>query len=196
MTKEFLYCAVALVLAMCGATAPATAQFPPPPPLPTPPAEAQPVPVPPKGKKAPAPAGLSIAGNWSGQVTQVGSQAPYKFELVIGRKGAETKYPDLDCTGRLLAPARGNPISSSSKSSLKARWTRVGAVQTVRSRLREPVTIWRGSGLAVSKTTRSSLTARARKSSMQSDAIASHEGSAALDGGSETLCYLLDRNHI
>jgi hypothetical protein len=101
MTKEFLYCAVALVLAMCGATAPATAQFPPPPPLPTPLAEAQPVPVPPKVKKAPAPPGLSIAGNWSGQVTQVGSQAPYKFELVIGPKGAETKYPDLDCTGTL-----------------------------------------------------------------------------------------------
>jgi hypothetical protein len=25
------------------------------------------------------------------------SQAPHKFELVIGPKGAETKYPDLDC---------------------------------------------------------------------------------------------------
>ena len=100
MRKGFLYCAVVLALAMRG-IALAIAQFPPPPPLPTPPAEAQPVTAPQKGKKAPAPPGLSIAGNWSGQVTQVGSQAPYKFELVIGPKGAETKYPDLDCTGTL-----------------------------------------------------------------------------------------------
>jgi hypothetical protein len=100
MTKGFLYCAVVLVLAICG-IAPATAQFPPPPPLPTPPAEAQPVPGPAKGKKAPAPPGPSIAGDWSGQLTQVGSQTPYKFELVIGPRGAETKYPDLDCAGKL-----------------------------------------------------------------------------------------------
>jgi hypothetical protein len=195
MTKEFLYCAVALVLAMCGATAPATAQFPPPPPLPTPLAEAQPVPVPPKGKKAPAPPGLSIAGNWSGQVTQVGSQAPYKFELVIGPKGAETKYPDLDCTGTLTRAGAWKSYIFFVEIITKGAVDK-GTVPTVRSRLRERVTIWRCSGLAVSKTTRSSLTARSRKSSMQSDAIASHEGSAALDGGSETLCYLLDRNHI
>jgi hypothetical protein len=44
---------------------------------------------------------LSIAGNWSGQLTQVGSQWPYKFELVIGPRGAQTTYPDLDCTGTL-----------------------------------------------------------------------------------------------
>ena len=100
MRKGFLYCAVVLALAMRG-IAPAIAQFPPPPPLPTPPAEAQPVPAPPKGKKAPAPPGPSIVGNWSGQLTQVGSQTPYKFELVIGPRGAETTYPDLDCTGTL-----------------------------------------------------------------------------------------------
>jgi hypothetical protein len=100
MRKGFLYCAVVLALAMRG-IAPAIAQFPPPPPLPTPPAEAQPVPAPPKGKKAPAPPGPSIVGNWSGQLTQIGSQTPYKFELVIGPRGAETTYPDLDCTGKL-----------------------------------------------------------------------------------------------
>ena len=100
MSKRFRYCAVVLALAMCR-IAPATAQFPPPPPLPTPPAEAQPVPAPPKGKKAPAPANSSIVGNWSGQLTQIGGQTPYKFELVIGPRGAETTYPDLDCTGTL-----------------------------------------------------------------------------------------------
>jgi hypothetical protein len=98
--KGFLYCAVVLALAMCG-IAPAIAQFPPPPPVPTPPAEAQPVPAPSKGKKAPGPANSSIVGNWSGQLTQIGSQTPYKFELVIGPRGAETTYPDLDCTGKL-----------------------------------------------------------------------------------------------
>jgi hypothetical protein len=100
MPKRFLYCAVVLALTMWG-IAPAIAQFPPPPPLPTPPAEAQPAPGAPKGKKASAPPGSSIAGNWSGQVTQIGSQTPYKFELVIGPKGAETNYPDLDCKGKL-----------------------------------------------------------------------------------------------
>ena len=39
--------------------------------------------------------------NWSGQLTQIGGQTPYKFELVIGPRGAETTYPDLDCTGTL-----------------------------------------------------------------------------------------------
>jgi hypothetical protein len=100
MAKSSLYCALALVLAMCGIS-PAIAQFPPPPPLPAPPTQAQPVPAPPKGKKAPAPPGPSIVGNWGGQLTQVGSQTPYKFELVIGPRGAETMYPDLDCTGTL-----------------------------------------------------------------------------------------------
>ena len=32
---------------------------------------------------------------------QVGSQSPYKFEISINARGAETKYPDLDCTGKL-----------------------------------------------------------------------------------------------
>src|SRR5260221_13196260 len=100
MSKRFRYCAVVLALAMCR-IAPATAQFPPPPPLPTPPTQAQPVPAPPKGKKAPAPPGPSIVGNWTGQLTQVGSQTPYKFQLVIGPRGPEPQHPDVDCTGTL-----------------------------------------------------------------------------------------------
>jgi hypothetical protein len=88
--KALCYCSAALVLAMAAAVAPATAQFPPAP-------DDQPA----KGKKGAAAAGPSINGNWSGQLTQVGSQTPYKFELAINAKGAETKYPDLDCTGKL-----------------------------------------------------------------------------------------------
>jgi hypothetical protein len=97
-SKGILHCAVVLVLAMCG-IAPATAQSPPSPPLPTP--EVQPVPAPQEGNKPPAPADTSIAGNWSGQLTQIERQTPYKLELVIGPRGGKTTYPDLDCTGKL-----------------------------------------------------------------------------------------------
>src|SRR5262245_45137997 len=89
--KVLRYCSAALVLATVAAVAPATAQFPPAP-------EDQPAA---KGKKGAAAASPSINGTWSGQLTQVGSQTPYKFELVINARGAEAKYPDLDCTGKL-----------------------------------------------------------------------------------------------
>ena len=99
MTRVFLRCTVVLVLAMAAAIAPATAQLPPPPPTSAPPASAPPLAGTPK--KKPTPPGPSIAGNWSGQLTQVDNQAPYKFELAVSAKGAETKHPDLDCTGKL-----------------------------------------------------------------------------------------------
>src|ERR1700730_8601954 len=54
-----------------------------------------------KGKRGGAAAAPSINGNWAGELTQVGSQTPYKFELAISAKGAEAKYPDLDCIGKL-----------------------------------------------------------------------------------------------
>ena len=102
MTRAFLSCTVVLVLATAAAIAPAIAQFPPSPApaTPVPPAGAPPPAAAPK-KKAATPPGPSIAGNWSGQLTQVDNPAPYKFELAIGPKGAETKYPDLDCAGKL-----------------------------------------------------------------------------------------------
>src|SRR5215831_17586744 len=171
MARGFLHCAVVLVLAMCG-IAPATAQFPPPPPLPTPPAEAQPVPGPPKGKKAAAPPGPSIVGNWSGRLTQVGSQTPYKLSSSSAPEGQRQRILTSTARERLLASGRRNPMSSSSRSLLRARSTRVGAVPTVLSPLREPATIWRCSGLAASNPTRSSLTARSQKSSMESDELA------------------------
>jgi hypothetical protein len=52
-------------------------------------------------KKAAQPAGPGIAGNWNGELNQVGSTTPYKFDLSITAKGAETRYPDLDCIGKL-----------------------------------------------------------------------------------------------
>jgi len=99
MTRAFLRCTVVLVLAMAAAIAPATAQFPPPPPTFAPPANAPPLAGTPK--KKPTPPGPNIAGNWSGQLTQVDNQAPYNFELAVSAKGAETKHLDLDCTGKL-----------------------------------------------------------------------------------------------
>jgi len=93
--------ATAFALAMTAAIVPATAQFPATPDDQT--TSAPPLVGTPKTKKAaPAPAGgPNIAGNWTGQLTQVGSDKPYKFELSINAKGAETKYPELDCTGKL-----------------------------------------------------------------------------------------------
>ena len=55
---------------------------------------------PPRARRAPPPP-PAINGNWTGELTQVGSPTPYKFELTINAKGAETKYPDLDCIGKL-----------------------------------------------------------------------------------------------
>jgi hypothetical protein len=42
-----------------------------------------------------------VIGNWSGQLNQVGSQAPYNFNLSVTARAAESKYPDLDCVGKL-----------------------------------------------------------------------------------------------
>jgi hypothetical protein len=112
MTKGFPYRAVILILAIGGGIVPATAQFQWPPELSTPTQEAQPAPAIPKAKQAPKPpsapvagapvAGPSVAGNWRGELTQVGSKSPYKLELVISATAGETKYPGLDCAGKLI----------------------------------------------------------------------------------------------
>jgi hypothetical protein len=94
--KALQACGAAAVLAMVAAITPATAQFPPTPDeLTDPPAK--------KGstKGAAAGAGPNVVGNWTGQLNQVGSQTPYKFDISITSRGAETRYPDLDCTGKL-----------------------------------------------------------------------------------------------
>jgi hypothetical protein len=98
--KPLRTCAAALLLAVLAAIGPASAQFPP---TADDPADTPPLAGTPKTKKgAPPPAaGPNITGNWAGMLTQVGSTTPYKFELSINARGAETKYPDLDCTGKL-----------------------------------------------------------------------------------------------
>ena len=96
MPKELRYCAAAFVL-LVAATAPAAAQF-----SPTPDAEQTSPPVgKPKGKKATLTSAPSIAGSWAGTLTQVGNETPYQFEMAITANSVETKYPDLDCTGKL-----------------------------------------------------------------------------------------------
>src|SRR6266702_6320058 len=106
MNKPSLFCAGVAVLAMAVAIVSASAQFPPPPPPTSPPPPDAPVGAPKKKapvgtpkKKATEPE-LSITGTWNGELNQVGSTAPYKFELSITAKGAETKYADLDCIGK------------------------------------------------------------------------------------------------
>ena len=52
-------------------------------------------------RKKATPSETSITGTWIGQLTQVGSDAPHQFELAITASGARTRYPDLDCVGKL-----------------------------------------------------------------------------------------------
>jgi len=95
--------AAAAAVAMAVAIVPATAQFPP---TPDDSQDNPPLAGTPKNKKGAtatgsAAAGPNVAGNWTGQLTQIGSSTPYKFDISITAKAAETKYPDLDCTGKL-----------------------------------------------------------------------------------------------
>ena len=56
----------------------------------------------PTGNNPLAAIGPAIVGKWSGQLTQIGSRSSYKVELAITPKSAESKYPDLDCIGKLI----------------------------------------------------------------------------------------------
>jgi hypothetical protein len=94
MPKAFCYRAAVFIVGLSAAIGPAIAQFPP---TPDDPAE-QSTSKRPAAALAAAP---NINGNWSGQLHQVGSEAPYNFEIMINGNGAQTKYPDLDCTGKL-----------------------------------------------------------------------------------------------
>ena len=96
--KIVLDCGAALSLAFLLALEPALAQFPPPPSASTP---SETPPLVGKPKKKATPSESNITGTWIGQLTQVGSDAPHQFELVISGNGAETRYPDLDCAGKL-----------------------------------------------------------------------------------------------
>jgi hypothetical protein len=117
MGKWFACWAVAPILILAGGAVPAIAQFQWPPELsaptgnepaappegrPGPPAEASTTPGIPPAKKPLTPAGPVVAGSWKGELTQIGSKTPYKVELAISPTGAETKYPDLKCAGKLI----------------------------------------------------------------------------------------------
>jgi hypothetical protein len=43
----------------------------------------------------------SVNGTWTGQVSQVGSQSEYSVVLTITDRGAQTEYPELECSARL-----------------------------------------------------------------------------------------------
>src|SRR5712691_3699880 len=95
---------VASLIALVATSVPGKSQSPfPPPPVPATPAPSDNAPPPssPAKRKAATPAGPNIVGNWSGELNQVGNTTSYKFELSITAKGAETKYLDLDCAGKL-----------------------------------------------------------------------------------------------
>ncbi len=99
MVKTLRICAAVTVIGMLAVIAPATAQFPPGPDDSTDQAQQGA----PKAKRAATPTAVGpvISGSWTGQLKQVGRETPYGLELTINAKGAETKYPDLDCAGKL-----------------------------------------------------------------------------------------------
>ncbi len=99
MTKSIFWTALT-VSTVAGAIVPAAAQWPssPAPPQ-TSPQNTPPV-VGTPAKQA-TPSGPGIVGNWSGKLTQIEGKTPYEVELSITAKGAETKYPSLDCVGKL-----------------------------------------------------------------------------------------------
>jgi hypothetical protein len=112
MTKTSLLCTGVTVLAMAVAIVSASAQFPPSPPPTSPPPPDAPAGTPKKKAPAGAPKATQsqsdITGTWGGELNQVGSTAPYKFEFSITAKGAETKYADLDCIGKLTRIGQSN----------------------------------------------------------------------------------------
>jgi hypothetical protein len=81
-------------------------QFPPAQPFPPAPGQPAPEPAPPAQKRAapPAarpPAGPTVAGTWSGPVTQIGRETKYSVVLTLTSTGGETNYPELNCGGKL-----------------------------------------------------------------------------------------------
>jgi hypothetical protein len=108
MGKGFLCCAIVAVIIFGDATARAGAQapFPWPPELSTaqadqPPGEDQEAAPGAPSKKPRAMPGPDVAGNWKGELTQIGESMPYKLTLAVGPNGGQTQYPDLKCEGKL-----------------------------------------------------------------------------------------------
>jgi hypothetical protein len=97
---------------------------------------------------------LRLQGRQSSEIGAVNSprsaaKRPINSNSSSAPEGQRQRILTSTARERLLASGRRNPMFSSSRSSLRARSTRVGAVPTVLSRSREPVMIWRCSGLAV-----------------------------------------------
>ena len=81
-------------------------QFPPAQPFPPPPARSgSPQTSPPATEKRAPPAARSaapaVAGTWSGEVTQIGSESKYSVVLTLTATGGESNYPELNCSGKL-----------------------------------------------------------------------------------------------
>src|SRR5262249_50101209 len=146
MARGFLYCDVVLVLGMCG-IAPATAQFPPPPHFQRHRRKLSPSPAHPKARKL-----LRLQAHQSSEIGAVNSprsaaKRPINSTSSSAPEGQRQRILTSIAQERLLASGRRCPD---------------GTITVARA-----VTIWRCSGLAVSKPTRSSLTARSQKSSME-----------------------------
>src|ERR1700730_12873833 len=90
-------------------------------------------------------------------------ERPISLSSSLALVGERQRILTSTALERLLASRRHHPMSFSWKPSLRAKLTRVGAVPTALSRLREWVTVWRCSGLAAFKGVPSSPTVGRRK---------------------------------
>ena len=160
MTKLSRYFAVALVAAMAATVFPAIAQFPPA-------AGRAGTRGRRKGKKekgAP-PAGPNINGNWAGDLTQIGSSTPYKFEISIAANKMETKYPDLDCMGKLTRVGSSKSYVFFVEIITKGQADKGGRCPDGTITVRAPATSSPSGGSAASRRPRSWPTERWRRSS-------------------------------
>jgi hypothetical protein len=101
MTQASRYLAALLLAAGATAALPAIAQFAPETAQPEATQQQPEAAKPKRSASATTRSGPDVSGNWAGELTQVGSTTPYKFELKLTGQGLETKYPDLNCTGKL-----------------------------------------------------------------------------------------------
>ena len=76
--------------------------------------------------------GPDINGTWTGELTQIGTSTPYKFEIAFTPKGMETKYPDLNCAGKLTRVGQSKSYAFFVEVITQGISTRAAAARTAR----------------------------------------------------------------
>ena len=115
-------------------------------------------------KKVAAASGPSIAGKWSGQLTQADNPPPTNSSSLLAPKGPRRSILISIAQGNLRGSDRRNPMSFLSRSSAKAAQKKVAVARTALSPSRGKATSLPWHGLAAFRAKLSSRTALYRKS--------------------------------